>query len=40
VCRAALEESGIVPDVVPANPKMGPLVASLAEYFASCRVRT
>ena len=33
VCQAALEESGIVPDVVPTNPKMGPLVTALAEYF-------
>ena len=39
VCRAALEESGIMPHVVPANPKMGPLITSLAEYFLRLRVR-
>ena len=37
VCRAALEEAGIVPHVVPDNPKMGPLIASLAEYFAATK---
>jgi uroporphyrinogen-III synthase len=37
VCRAALEEAGIMPHVVPTNPKMGPLIAALAEYFAGCR---
>jgi uroporphyrinogen-III synthase len=35
VCQAALEDAGITPHVVPVNPKMGPLVASLAEYFAA-----
>ena len=40
VCRAALEEAGIVPHVVPTNPKMGPLITALAEYFATCRART
>ena len=34
VCRAALEELGIEPRVVPTNPKMGPLVSALADYFA------
>jgi len=33
VCCAALEQAGLTPHVVPANPKMGPLVAALAEYF-------
>jgi uroporphyrinogen-III synthase len=37
VCRAALEEAGIMPHVVPTNPKMGPLIASLAEYFSRTR---
>jgi len=40
VCRAALEEAGIRPHVVPVNPKMGPLVASLAEYFSRLREGT
>jgi len=34
VCAAALAESGVHPQVVPGNPKMGPLVAELARYFA------
>ncbi len=38
VCSAALEDAGITPHVVPVNPKMGPLIASLAEY-ASARPR-
>jgi uroporphyrinogen-III synthase len=37
ICRAALEDAGIRPHVVPVNPKMGPLVASLAEYFSRLR---
>jgi uroporphyrinogen-III synthase len=37
VCRAALEEDGIVPHIVPANPRMGALVASLAGYYAARR---
>lgn len=35
VCSAALEEAGITPHVVPVNPKMGPLIASLAEYLSA-----
>jgi len=35
VCKAGLEELGIVPHVVPAVPKMAPLVAALAEHFAA-----
>jgi len=32
VCRAALKEHGVNPRVMPAVPKMGPLMAALAEY--------
>jgi uroporphyrinogen-III synthase len=32
VCVAALHELGITPDVVPAHPKMGALIAALADY--------
>jgi uroporphyrinogen-III synthase len=39
VCRAALEESGIMPHVVPTHPKMGPLITALAEYFLQVGVR-
>jgi uroporphyrinogen-III synthase len=35
VCSAALAEAGVVPRVVPENPKMGPLVAALAQYFSA-----
>ena len=35
ICSAALTEAGVRPQVVPDNPKMGPLVAALAEYFSS-----
>jgi uroporphyrinogen-III synthase len=37
VCKAALEELGIAPHVVPAIPKMGPLVSALAERFTMMR---
>lgn len=37
ICSAALSESGVQPHIVPGNPKMGPLVAALAEYFNSGR---
>lgn len=37
ICRAALEEFGVAPHVVPATPKMGPLVSSLADHFAASR---
>lgn len=33
VCRAALKEHGVNPRVMPATPKMGPLIAALAEYL-------
>ena len=33
ICSAALDEAGVHPHVVPDNPKMGPLVAALAEHF-------
>jgi len=32
VCAAALRAQGITPDVLPARPKMGPLIAALADY--------
>lgn len=32
VCAAALRAMGITPDVLPAHPKMGPLIAALADY--------
>ena len=32
VCTAALEELGVAPDVVPDNPKMGPMVSALAQF--------
>jgi uroporphyrinogen-III synthase len=32
VCADALRAVGITPDVLPAHPKMGPLVAALADY--------
>jgi uroporphyrinogen-III synthase len=32
VCAAALRAQGITPDVLPAHPKMGPLIAALADY--------
>jgi uroporphyrinogen-III synthase len=35
ICSAALAEAGVPPHVVPENPKMGPLVAALAQHF--CR---
>jgi uroporphyrinogen-III synthase len=33
VCRAALREHGVVSHVMPATPKMAPLVAAIAEYL-------
>ena len=33
VCDAALRTFGVVPRVQPAHPKMGPMVAALADYF-------
>lgn len=38
-CRAAVEAFGVTPHVVPAHPKMVPLVASLAEYFERAQER-
>lgn len=35
ICQAALAEAGIMPHVVPDNPKMGPLMIALAEYCAA-----
>ena len=35
VCSTALAEAGVRPRVVPNNPKMGPLVAALAQYFSA-----
>jgi uroporphyrinogen-III synthase len=35
ICSAALIEAGVRPQVVPDNPKMGPLVVALADYFAA-----
>jgi uroporphyrinogen-III synthase len=32
VCADALRALGITPDVLPAHPKMGPLIAALADY--------
>ena len=32
VCAGALRALGITPDVLPAHPKMGPLIAALADY--------
>jgi uroporphyrinogen-III synthase len=37
VCLATLETSGVAADVVPEHPKMGPLVARLADHFHSVR---
>ena len=34
ICSTALAEAGVRPRVVPNNPKMGPLVAALAQYFS------
>ena len=34
ICSAAVEAAGVVPRVVPQNPKMSPLITALAEYFA------
>lgn len=36
ICSTALTEAGVRPDVVPDNPKMGPLVAALARHFSVC----
>jgi uroporphyrinogen-III synthase len=33
VCASALNAYGITPDVLPAHPKMGPLIMALADYM-------
>jgi uroporphyrinogen-III synthase len=33
VCAEALLALGVTPDVIPARPKMGPMITALAEYF-------
>ena len=33
VCAAALRTLGVTPRVLPAHPKMGPMIAALADYF-------
>jgi uroporphyrinogen-III synthase len=33
VCAEALQALGVTPDVIPSRPKMGPMIAALAEYF-------
>jgi uroporphyrinogen-III synthase len=35
ICSAALTDAGVRPRVVPDNPKMGPLVAALAQHFSA-----
>ncbi|MEO5739294.1 MAG: uroporphyrinogen-III synthase, partial [Vicinamibacterales bacterium] len=35
ICSAALNDAGVRPHVVPDNPKMGPLVAALAQHFST-----
>jgi uroporphyrinogen-III synthase len=37
VCRAALRDHGVTSHVMPATPKMAPLVAAIAEYLESTR---
>jgi len=37
VCADALKEVGVTPDVQPADPKMGPLLAALADYIELTR---
>jgi uroporphyrinogen-III synthase len=37
VCASALKEAGVTPDVQPADPKMGPLLAALADYIELTR---
>lgn len=40
VCRAALRDHGVTSHVMPATPKMAPLVAAIAEYLESTHTRT
>lgn len=37
VCADALKHEGVVPDVQPADPKMGPLLMALADYIELTR---
>jgi uroporphyrinogen-III synthase len=37
VCAEALKDVGVTPDVQPADPKMGPLMAALADYIELTR---
>jgi len=37
VCADALKQVGVVPDVQPADPKMGPLLIALADYLELTR---
>jgi len=37
VAADALKDAGVTPDVMPADPKMGPLLAALAEYVELTR---
>lgn len=37
-CAAALEAVGVTPHVVPAHPKMGPMIMALAAYFSDANV--
>ncbi|MBI3493929.1 MAG: uroporphyrinogen-III synthase [Acidobacteria bacterium] len=39
VCAAALRAQGVTPDVIPAHPKMGPLIAALADYVEASHGR-
>jgi uroporphyrinogen-III synthase len=39
VCANVLQIFGVRPDVVPARPKMGPMIAALADYFQVARRR-
>jgi uroporphyrinogen-III synthase len=40
VCRTALREHGVSSHVMPATPKMAPLVAAIAEYLESTQTKT
>jgi len=37
ICSSALIDAGVRPHVVPENPKMGPLVSALAQFYAEPR---
>lgn len=38
-CAEALQAVGVTPGVVPSNPKMGPMIVSLAEHLGADRVQ-